>query len=117
MANNFRLEGDLTTRLNQMGPKIKRAMVASGGLAATQAESFMKSEAPWTDQTGAARNGLKAQLVVSTNKVALVMYHSVPYGVFLEVRWGGKYGVIPAAMAAVGPFWVEALSRIMWDDI
>ena len=117
MPSNFRLEGDLTARLNQMGPKIKRAMVASAGLSATQAESFMRSEAPWTDRTGLARAGLRAQVMVSTNKVALVMYHSVPYGVFLEVRWGGKYGIIPATMAAVGPFWVQALSRIMWDEV
>lgn len=117
MAGKFRLEGDLQGRLDQMPNKVKRAMVATAGLAATQAESYMKSEAPWTDRTGTARNGLKAQAMVSGNKVALVMYHSVPYGVFLEVRWGGKYGIIPATMAAIGPFWMQALGRVMFEDV
>lgn len=112
----FRLEGNLSSNLQQMGPRIKRAMVASAQYVAPQAESFMKSQAPWTDRSGAARNGLRADVVVATNKVAIVLFHSVPYGVWLEIRFGGKWGIIPATMAAAGPLWVEAFARLAFDD-
>lgn len=110
-------EGDLTARVNQMGPKIKRGMVAAANYVAPQAEAFMKENAPWTDRTGAARNGLGAQVEVSTNKVAIILYHTVPYGVFLEVRWGGKYAIIEPTMAAAGPLFVEALGRLVFNDV
>jgi hypothetical protein len=106
----------MEARLNQFGPKVKRGMVAAANYVAPLAEAYMKENAPWTDQTGAARNGLSTQVIVATNKVAIVLYHTVPYGVFLEVRWGGKYSVIPAAMAATGPLFVEAIQRLAFND-
>lgn len=112
----FRLEGDLTKRLDQFGPHAKRSMVAAAGYTATQAESFMRSQAPWTDRTGAARNGLRSQVVVSSNKVAIVLYHSVAYGPYLEVRWGGKYGILLDTVAAAGPLFVETIGRLMFDE-
>lgn len=114
---DIKWEGDLTARINNMGPKVKRGMVAAANYVAPQAEAFMKSEAPWTDRTGAARNGLGAQVEVSGNKVAIILYHSVPYGVFLEVRWGGKYAIIEKTMAAAGPLFVEAIGRLIFDDV
>lgn len=114
-SNSFTWEGNLEARLNQMGPQVKRAMVAGAKYVSGEAEDFMRSNAPWTDQTGAARNGLGTSVQVSTNKVALVMYHSVPYGVFLEVRWGGKYGIIEKTMAATGPRLVEVIGRLAFS--
>jgi hypothetical protein len=115
-GGGFHWEGDLQAKLNQFGPKIKRNMVAAAKYTAGQAESYMKSEAPWTDRSGAARNGLGTEVVVSTNKVAIVLYQSVEYGPFLEVRWGGKYAIIEPTMAAAGPIFLEALARMIFDD-
>jgi hypothetical protein len=115
VSSEFRWEGNLEARLNQFGPRVKRAMVASAKYSAQEAESFMRSEAPWTDRTGAARMGLNADVQVATNKVAIVLYHSVPYGPFLEVRWGGKYGIIKDTMAAIGPRWVSLLGKMVFD--
>jgi hypothetical protein len=113
----FRLTGDLEANLKTMPIEHRRALVASAQYVAPLAESFMKSQAPWTDRTGIARNGLRARVHLSgTDKVAIVLYHTAPYGVFLEVRWGGKFGIIPAAMAAAGPLWVEALGRLMFKE-
>lgn len=112
----FHFEGDLSARLNQFGPKVKRAMVAAAGLTATRGEQYMKENAPWTDRTGAARNGLGANVVVETNKVAVVLYQSVPYGGFLELRWDGKYAIIEPTMAAVGPFFVETIGKLAFSD-
>lgn len=115
-GGTFKLEGDLTTRLNQFGPKAKRAMVAGANYVAPLAESHMKETAKWTDRTGNARQGLKTEVVVDRNKVAIVLYHSVPYGVFLELRWGGKYAVIEPTMAWAAEQFVRAVGRLMFDD-
>lgn len=115
MAGKFRLEGNLEAKLNQFGPKVKRGMVAAANYTAMEAQAYMKANAPWTDRTSAARNGLGTQVQVSANKVAIVLYHSVPYGVFLELRWGGRYAIIEPTMAAVGPLFVESIQRLAFD--
>jgi hypothetical protein len=113
---SVRWEGDLTANINQFGLKAKRGMVAAANYAAPQIESWMKQNAPWTDQTGAARNGLRADVQTTTNSVAIVIYHSVPYGVFLEVRWGGKYAILRPALAYGTPVFAEALRRLVFDS-
>jgi len=113
VASGF-LHGDLIGNIATMDARNRRALVAAANYAAPQIESFMKSEAPWTDRTGAARSGLRATVQNRGDTVAIVLSHSVPYGVFLEVRWGGKYGVIRQAVAAGTPLFVEAVGKLMF---
>lgn len=47
--------------------------------------SWMKSNAPWNDRTGAARAGLDASVgITGKGSVTLTAKHGVPYGGFLE---------------------------------
>lgn len=108
--------GSLERNLAETDFKVKRGMIAAANFVAPQAEQFMRSNAKWTDRTGAARNGLGARVVVGDDKVAIVLYHSVAYGVFLELRWGGKYAIIEPAMAAMGPLFAQALERLAFRD-
>lgn len=112
-GDGFKWEGDLFTSIDGLDDRVRRAVYASARYTAEHAESFMKSEAPWTDRTGNARRGLRAQVVQNGDEVGIVMFHSVSYGPWLELRWGGKYGIIPQAMAAAGPMWVETLGRLV----
>lgn len=112
----FRLEGPLMANVSGLSMKVQRGMVAAAQYCAPLAEQYMRQNATWTDQTGAARNGLRAKVVTQPKRVALVLYHSVPYGVFLEVRWSGKYAIIEPAMAAIGPLFVEAIHRLAFED-
>lgn len=102
--------------MNQFGPNVKRGMVAAANYVAPLAEAHMKENAPWTDRSTNARDGLKAQVFTSSNKVAIVLYHSVPYGVFLEIRWGGRFAAIEPAMIAMGPVFVQAIGRLAFKD-
>jgi hypothetical protein len=109
----IRWEGDLTEqRFQQIGPNIKRAMVAAANRTAPQAESWMRSNASWVDRTGNARNGLQAQVQVSTNSVAIVLNHSVPYGIWLEVRWSGRYAIIGPAIQEFAPKFVGLVAQL-----
>lgn len=114
--STFKLEGNLRGNLENLDNRVKAAVIASARFVAPQAEQYMKANAKWTDRTGAARNGLGAQVQTSGNKVAIVLYHSVSYGVFLEVRWGGKYAIIGPAVQAMAPLFVDTIARLAFED-
>lgn len=59
---------------------------------------WMKDNAPWEDQTGAAREGLTASRTHEGFKQVIYVYHTVDYGIWLEVRWNGRYAIIVPAM-------------------
>lgn len=89
----------LTPRLQRLLPQLDAAVGEIFDAMALQAESQMRAQATWTDRTGNARNGLMADHVAETMvRHTLVLYHSMPYGVYLEVRWSGRYGVIGPVM-------------------
>lgn len=79
---------------------------------ATRIESSMRSNAPWTDRTSNARNGLSARPRHQRGKHAIILSHSVPYGIWLEVRWSGKYGIIPESVRSGGAETMAMLSRL-----
>lgn len=92
--------------------KLDRAMFAATELHANSAEAWAKSNAPWEDQTSNARNGLKADAVHEKFKHAIVIYHRVPYGIWLEVRWEGKYAIILPTVAHEGKEVMATLSGL-----
>lgn len=83
----------------------------SSGLA-LQAEGFMKSveevalqiapemleyaktNAPWEDRTGDARNGLDIEVDEDGDIVTITLYHTIEYGLWLEVIQAGRFGTI-----------------------
>jgi hypothetical protein len=115
VASGIEWSGDLTTRVNQFGPKIKRAMVAGAKYVEPQAEAYMKNNATWTDRSGDARNGLKAQTEVTTNSVVIYLFHTVPYGPWLELRWSGKYQIINPTIEVFAPVLVDTIAKLAFD--
>lgn len=115
MASGITWSGDLTTRVNNFGPKVKRAMVAAAKMTEPEAEAYMKNNAPWQDRTGNARNGLKAQTVVSTNGVAILLFHQVPYGPYLELRWSGRYQIINPTIEVYAPILIQRVADLAFD--
>lgn len=108
-------EGDLTTQINQFGLKAKRGMVAGAKMVEPQALKHMKENAPWTDRTGNARNGLSAKTIVENNKVSIVLYHTVPYGPYLELRWSGRYQIIQPTVEMFAPILAATIAKLIFD--
>lgn len=117
MAKDVGIEwsGDLTDKINQFGPRVKRAMVTAAKFIEPQAEAYMKNNAPWVDRTGNARNGLKAQTVVTTNNVTIYLFHQVPYGPYLELRWSGRYQIINPTIEMFAPNFIELIAELAFD--
>lgn len=57
-------------------------------------QAYAQANAPWEDRTGDARAGLTASVGVEGDDVVISLYHTVDYGIWLEVRWGGQYAII-----------------------
>lgn len=77
-------------------------------------EDYAKQTAPWDDRTGDARAGLTAEYYEDGGRaVGVVLYHTVDYGIWLEVRWGSKYAVILPSMEKMGPKLLNLMEGMM----
>ena len=112
----FRLalrDGGLMRKLRQ-GPQrtLNAAMIVAQRFA-PECENYMKNNAPWTDRTGNARNGLAARAFRDGSEVGIVLYHQVDYGIWLETRWSGKYAIIQPTIDEMGPNAMRAFERTL----
>lgn len=95
--------GDLSKNLKQFSPRVRAALTAIVGFEAPRTESYMKTNATWIDRTGNARSGLTARPYANVAAFGIRISHGVPYGVWLEVRFGGRYSIINTTLQARGP--------------
>ena len=83
---------------------------------ALQGEGYAKVNARWTDRTGNARGGIVGQADNSGARRGhweIHLAHSVSYGIWLEVRFGGRYAIIRPTLERIAPqYWRDA-SQLM----
>jgi diacylglycerol kinase len=85
-------------------PAIDAGVDLAFDAAEPQATTYARANAPWTDRTGNARNGLFATHEPEPMvRHSLIIYHTMPYGVWLEVRWSGRYAIIGPTMFHIAP--------------
>lgn len=107
-------KGDLPKNLQKVDGVVRSAMVIAAQTSAPRIESWMKTNAPWTDRTGNARNGLRAEArAVNQDAQSIVLFGSVPYQVWLEVRWSGRYAIIGPAIEYWGPQVMSTVSKLV----
>lgn len=105
--------GEIEGSLRSLG---ERAPIVIAGIVERRAdmgEEFMRNNAPWTDRTGNARAGLRAKASHSVGQSAIDFFHSMPYGIWLEVRWAGRYGIIPRTILEMGQGMMEDVSALL----
>lgn len=93
-----------------IGPVLDFLMVNAAGNVAQvmeqgqqQVEAYAKSNAPWSDITGSARNGLTARVFMEGGEVVLELAHTVEHGYWLEVIQDGAFAIIMPTLEALGP--------------
>jgi hypothetical protein len=69
---------------------------------AKRVEEYAKEHAIWQDRTGDARRGLTAKGEQRLTEYKITLFHTVDYGLWLEVRWNGKYAVIRPTLEVMG---------------
>lgn len=89
--------------IDNFEPKTKDAIQELMLNYAIKMVEYAKANAPWNDRTGAARAGLDADVTDRGDQIVLSLFHTVEYGIFLEVRWGAIYAVILPTIETLGP--------------
>jgi|SRR5919197_2798598 hypothetical protein len=107
MAKRFRIElGELHRSLRAFDNNANDSIAKIFKYQESVSEAHMKTTAPWTDDTGNARNGLFALATSTDNSHELLLSHSAEYGIYLETRNGGRFGVIiPSWRQASDDIW------------
>lgn len=107
----------LINKLRTFNARADRFISASVAFHATRAVTYARQNAPWQDQTSNARNGLFARAERDFPKYRIIIGHSVPYGVWLEVRWSGRYQILRPTVDHEGPELMRTVSMMyqkMW---
>ncbi|AOE44827.1 hypothetical protein BI084_gp15 [Gordonia phage Terapin] len=80
---------------------------------AAQGEIDMKTNAPWTDRTTAARQGLYT-VVNHEGKghYTIIFSHTVHYGIWLEVKFSGRDAIIMPTVLSRGRALMKDLRKI-----
>lgn len=94
----------LTPNLKRLLPAVDAAVDIVFDQYVPRFESSMRSGATWTDRTGNARAGLFAEHDAEPMvRHTMTLYGAMPYSIWLEVRWSGKYAVIGPTMVQESP--------------
>lgn len=103
MASKAFYENSLSIGIKRLPTMVSRAALFVLAKNAAPVENYMKTNAPWTDRTTNARNGLATRVVSDRKTHSLVLFHQVPYGIWLEINQEGKNGIILPTMQEQGP--------------
>jgi hypothetical protein len=104
----------------KMEEKLQRALYGVVKYWDGPVERYMKHNAPWTDRTTNARNGLfataqKSQSTIAASNFAIVLGHTVDYGIYLEAKpedEGGRPIIMPT-IKRYAPKVIKTLTKIL----
>ena len=86
---------EMAAKMELYGQKVVEALHQIALYWSPVIETAAKQNAPWTDRTGNARQGLRGFVEdLSATSVAIYLTHSVEYGVYLETQYQQRYAVI-----------------------
>lgn len=84
----------LTPTLAKFSVTANVAIKAAAERLADEMKEWAQANAPWNDRTGDARAGLDTDVDSQGFRQTIYLYHTVEYGLWLEVRWNGRYAII-----------------------
>lgn len=104
----------LTPNLLAFGPRVDKLVAETVEFFSPRVEAAARTGAPWTDQTGNARNGLRTTTFHEPPvRHGIELSHSVPYGIWLETRFEGQYAIIIPTIKEQGLEVMSALRGIL----
>ncbi len=110
----FRWKHDsLSSNLKILPAQVERAVIAAVEYGATIGEARARQDAPWTDRSADARNTLNTRTQHRTGEHRIILAHGMPYGIFLETRWAGRYRVIVPTINWTGDQVMKLLNGLL----
>lgn len=113
----FRLnyaQSNLGKNLDKMSNKLGAVVLMYSATKASEIQSKMKLNRPWTDRTGMAKALLNATVSQpDSNTVRITLSHGVDYGIWLELAHEKNYAIIAPTVREEGPRVVDDLKNLM----
>lgn len=104
---------ELLTGVQKFDARLDRGVAGVMEYWDSRLEGHMKTDAKWTDRTGNARNGLRAVAFHEPGvRHGVDLFHSVPYGIWLEVRWAGRYAIVIPTIVQYAPKIMNTLNKL-----
>ena len=103
----------MSERILNLARNLVRAVRELGEAFAARIQSAAQDGAPWTDRTGNARQGLTAQSFAGDTMLKIVLFHTMSYGIWLEIRFGGRYAIIMRTLQEFFPQLMSALAALV----
>ena len=106
--------GELRVSAAVFGPRLNRAISGFMLAQAPKVQSYARANASWTDRTGNARQGLFANYAApGDGRHAINLYHTMPYGIWLEVRFAGRNAIIRPTIQSQAPLVMKAIEGML----
>ncbi len=67
---------------------------------AMRIQQYAYENAPWLDRTGMARAGLDVDVTQEGKTVSIELFHTVDYGLWLEIIQSGRFAIIMPTLEA-----------------
>lgn len=115
----------IRARIRDLDARLDIAVRALIDYYALKGMGYLKTDAPWTDRTGAARTGLHTSVggfargadgrfISGSNTEHVITFaHSVNYGIWLEVKYSGRDAVIMPTVLKTGGELMSALQGLL----
>lgn len=87
-------DSDVKAGLDELKKKVEAGLLIYGETVAKDFESYAKSNRPWTDRTGNARQRLHGYTEKIMHGIRICIAHGVDYGIFLELAHEKKYAIL-----------------------
>lgn len=117
---NYKIEmnsAKIVRNIDELPDKVDGYIHAVVAYQAGKATAWMKTTAKWRDRTGNARSGLSVDVGWKPQEShSMTFFYRVAYGIFLEVRWAGKFAIIGPAIQKFGPETMRMLDK-MFDKL
>ena len=95
-------DGRLIRNIDRLPYQIEREIRLAVERAGVYGMASLKTDAPWTDRTGAARSGLYTRTSHGGGSSEILFSHTVHYGIWLEVKYNGRDQVIMPTVRKTG---------------
>lgn len=119
MASKFAWSKDtLTANIETSFGRVVQYLSRTSEYYSLRMETYAKSKARWTDRTGNARNSLVGAheggaTGSSTASFTISIAHGMPYGIWLELRFGQRYAIINRTVEAHDKEFFETARGVM----
>ena len=111
---SFKLDASkLISGLAEREVKTRAALGLYADTVAKKMETHAKSNKPWTDRTGRAKQSLNSSWSWRGDVARVELSHGVDYGIYLEFCNERKYSIIRPTIDYISPSAIKGLKNII----